>query len=107
MNELSNVMLQQKMNERLLEQKIQCYIELVRRKLDVEIIKDNAHNEKTQEILDKFASETHGRNTVNFKSRKFKDLLSKREAQVAKLNEVKLLNDQYKEALSHSKTKLE
>jgi len=41
-------------NDVLREEKLRVHMELVRRKLDFEVIKDNFENRATQEILDKF-----------------------------------------------------
>lgn len=53
-------------------------MELVRRKLDFDVIKDNFENRVTQEILDRFTDLNEGIPGSNFKSLKIRELLKER-----------------------------
>ena len=107
MQELTNIMVKQKLKEKIFEQKVQTYIELVRRKLDVEIIKDNFQNEKTKEVLDQFTFDESSRNRYNFRSHKFKEVLEQREDQLVRLEAERRMHEQYNKELLHSSTQRE
>ena len=50
-------------------------MELVRRKLDFEVIKDNYENKATQKILDNFTDLDQGLPGTNFKHVKIRELI--------------------------------
>lgn len=59
-------------------------MELVRRKLDFEVIKDNYENKVTQEILDRFTDLDAGLPGTHFKYQKIQELISKRKEYLEK-----------------------
>jgi len=58
-------------------------MELVRRKLDFEVIKDNYANKMTETILDRFTDLDKGLPGTNFKHQKIQELASQRREQLA------------------------
>lgn len=98
------MMMQQKMTDKLFEEKTRTYIELQRRKLDVEIIKDNHENAQTQEILDKFTNLKEGMPGTNFKSEKFKELVKQRKEEIGKKREQDRLVKRYRRELARVKS---
>ena len=67
MKDVTNMMLRSKLKEKIFEEKLQTHVELVRRKLDFDIIKDNHENRVTQQILDNFTDVQGGMPGTNFK----------------------------------------
>lgn len=61
------------------DENLEMQKELVRRKLDFEVIKDNYQNKVTQTILDKFADLDQGMPGTNFKHLKIRELLKERQ----------------------------
>ena len=61
------MMFRSKLKEKIFEEKLQAHVELIRRKLDFEVIKDNHENTVTQEILDRFTDTKAGMPGTNFK----------------------------------------
>ena len=59
-----------------LKEKLQTHVELVRRKLDFEVIKDNHENRVTQQILDRFTDLKSGMPGTNFKYQKITELIN-------------------------------
>ena len=51
-------------------EKLKLHVELTRRKLDFEVIRDNWQNKKTTEILDKFTDLDKGLPGTGFKHQK-------------------------------------
>ena len=71
MTSMMGASLRTKLQEQILDDKLQLHVELIRRKLDFEIIKDNHENVVTQEILDRFANiDDGGMPGTNFKYQK-------------------------------------
>ena len=50
-----------------MEEKLKIHMELIRRRLDFEVIKDNYENNVTQSILDKYADLKEGMPGTNYK----------------------------------------
>ena len=75
--EITGMNLRNKLKDKIFEEKLHTHVELVRRKLDFEIIKDNHENVVTQLILDKFADTEGGLPGSNYKYQKIQALLEK------------------------------
>ena len=76
--EMNAMMFRSKLKEKIFEEKLQTHVELIRRKLDFEVIKDNHENRVTQTILDRFTDLKAGMPGTNFKYQKISALLQKR-----------------------------
>ncbi len=63
----------------LFAQKLRTNIEMVRRKLDFEVIKDNYENKMTQKILEQFTDLSAGMPGSNYKYVKIRELLQERQ----------------------------
>lgn len=67
-----------KVKEKIFDEKLATHLELMRRKLDFEIIKDNHNNRVTQQILDRFTDVKAGMPGSQFKYQKIQELLARR-----------------------------
>ena len=77
-------MLRSKLKERIFEEKLQAHVDLIRRKLDFEVIKDNHENKVTQQILDRFTDLKAGMPGTNFRYQKLAELIQQRKDEVEK-----------------------
>ena len=66
------------LREKIFDEKLKTNMELIRRRLDFEVIKDNYENKVTQEILDKYADLDQGLPGTNFKYQKIQQLAKER-----------------------------
>lgn len=78
------MMFRSKLKEKIFEEKLQAHVELIRRKLDFEVIKDNHENTVTQEILDRFTDMKAGMPGTNFKYQRISELVQKRREEMEK-----------------------
>jgi len=78
------MMLRSKLKERIFEEKLQAHVDLIRRKLDFEVIKDNHENKVTQQILDRFTDLKAGMPGTNFRYQKLAELIQQRKDEVEK-----------------------
>lgn len=59
--------MRQNCKDNIMEEKLKIHMELIRRRLDFEVIKDNYENNVTQSILDKYADLKEGMPGTNYK----------------------------------------
>ena len=96
--ELNAMMFRSKLKEKIFEEKLQAHVELIRRKLDFEVIKDNHENNVTQEILDRFTDLKAGLPGTNFKYQRIAELNQRRREEMEKTRlEEKLQRDMERE----------
>ena len=92
------MMFRSKLKEKIFEEKLQAHVELIRRKLDFEVIKDNHENNVTQEILDRFTDMKAGMPGTNFKYQRIADLVQRRREEMERTRqEEKLQRDMERE----------
>ena len=65
--ELSAMMFRSKIKEKIFQEKLETHVELIRRKLDFNVIRDNHQNKCTQQILDRFTDLRQGMPGTNYK----------------------------------------
>ena len=94
-----------KLKQKLVQERLETSVELVRRKLDFDVIKDNYENKITKEIIHKYADLDAGLPGTNFKFQKVKHLIQRRREEIEKhIQEAKIKKKMDKE-LAHVKTK--
>ena len=71
------------LKEKIFEEKLKINMELIRRKLDFEVIKDNYENKVTQEILNRYADTDAGLPGTTFKYQKIQELVKARKEIIA------------------------
>ena len=76
------MMMRSKLQNLIIEEKFQTHVELVRRKLDFEVIKDNHENKVTSEILEKYVDKNAGMPGTNYKYQKVQELIQKRRSEI-------------------------
>ena len=92
------MMFRAKLKDKIFEEKLQTHVELIRRKLDFEVIKDNHENNVTQEILDRFTDLKAGMPGTTFKYQRIAELLKRRRDEMEKTRqEEKLKRDMERE----------
>ena len=71
------------LKEKIFDEKLKINMELIRRKLDFEVIKDNYENKVTQEILNRYADTDAGLPGTTFKYQKIQELVKERKEAIA------------------------
>ena len=75
------------MQHTAIEMNLKLQKEIVRRKLDFDVIKDNHDNRVTQAILDRFTDMDQGMPGTNFKHAKIRELIKERHNQLEPLRQ--------------------
>ena len=101
------MMFRSKIKEKIFQEKLETHVELIRRKLDFNVIRDNHQNKCTQQILDKFTDLRQGMPGTNFKYIKLQELIQMRNAELRLNAERAKLEREEKTAKEKAKTKFE
>ena len=101
------MMFRSKIKEKIFQEKLETHVELIRRKLDFNVIRDNHTNKCTQQILDKFTDLRQGMPGTNYKYIKLQELIQQRNAELRLNAERAKLEREEAKAKEKAKTKFE
>ena len=105
--ELAGMAMRSKIKEKIFYDKLETHVELIRRKLDFTVIRDNQQNKTTQQILDRFTDLRAGMPGTNYKFIKLQELINQRNAELRLNAERAKLEREEIKAREKAKTKFE